>query len=264
MRNEKRIGGLRWAIRGALVLAIAGVVVGRHYLREIKLNPEAWRNHPNRRVVSRAMDLSFNATPEFSTSWLGVAMMQHPCDLMTYQELMLQLRPGVIVETGTAHGGLALYLASLAEVFGLPTRIVTVDIEDSYWRESLRAHPIEKKLLDRITFVMGDSVSREVIGKVEAAVGNAPALVILDSLHTREHVLKELEAYSRFVPAGGYVLVNDTTIGGVYLGRWRIEKIGPLYGVVEFLKRRPEFERVPGLPRFSVSCMHGGILRRKP
>ena len=88
-------------------------------------------------------------------------------------------------------------------------------------------------------------------------------LVILDSLHTKEHVYNELMLYSQLVSPGGYLIVNDTSLGGLYLREgWKPRRIGPLYGVKRFLEENPQFELAHDQHAYAVSCMHSGILRR--
>ena len=117
-------------------------------------------------------------------------MQQYPNDAMTYQMLIWQLTPDVIIEVGTFHGGLTHYFSSVLELVNPEARIVTVDIDGSSWRATVSNSPELEPLRKRVTFVEGNSVDPLVLDQVISAAGDgATVLVLLDSLHTMEHVL---------------------------------------------------------------------------
>jgi cephalosporin hydroxylase len=123
----------------------------------------------------------------WADTWmLGVKTSKCPLDLWVYQEMIFETKPDFIVETGTREGGSALFFASVCELVGRG-QVVTIDIEDC----GVVSHP-------RITKVLGNSVSEEVVKTVEELVGGKRAMVVLDSAHNKEHVLREMELYSRF------------------------------------------------------------------
>ena len=121
-----------------------------------------------------------------NTFWFGSRVLKCPLDLWVYQELIAELRPELIVETGTYAGGSALFLASMCDLASRG-EVITIDIRDEPGRP---VHP-------RITYLTGSSISESVIAEVgRRASGRSPVMVILDSDHTRDHVEKELAAYA--------------------------------------------------------------------
>jgi cephalosporin hydroxylase len=143
-------------------------------------------------------------------TWLGRPVIQFPQDLVAMQEIIWRVRPSLIVETGVARGGSLIFYASLLELIGGDGRVVGIDIEI---REHNRREIENHQLSRRIDLVEGSSVDREVIEKVyKMARDRKPILVVLDSNHTRDHVLRELEAYSPLVNRDSYLVVFDTVI----------------------------------------------------
>src|SRR4051794_4393035 len=139
-----------------------------------------------------------------NTRWFGVTLFKCPLDLWVYQELLVELKPDLVVETGTAAGGSALYLASCMDLLGRG-RVVTVDVVE---RPNLPQH-------DRITYLTGSSTDPAIVERVRReAETAATVMVILDSDHARDHVLDELRAYASLVTPGSYLVVEDTNING--------------------------------------------------
>ena len=170
-------------------------------------------------------------TGDFKTlAWDGVPIWQHPYDLWTITETIQAVHPMLIIETGTHVGGSALYYANLLDLIG-QGRVISMDVEDRHQRE----HP-------RIEFLIGDSTSEERVLEVRTAAEDCggPVLVILDSDHHAEHVLREMEAYGPAVTPGCYMLVQDGLID--VLPSMRQPYPGPLHAIQQFLTRHPEFE----------------------
>ena len=142
----------------------------------------------------------------YTFSWLGRPVIQLPEDMIRTQEVIYRLKPDVIVETGIAHGGSLIFYAGLCRLMG-KGRIVGIDVEiRPHNRQAIEAH----ELFDLITMVEGDSVSPQVVGEVDGLVAGAQTvLVILDSNHTKRHVLAELEAYHHLVTPGSYIVATD-------------------------------------------------------
>jgi cephalosporin hydroxylase len=158
-------------------------------------------------------------------SWLGRPIIQYPQDIVAFQELVWQVRPDVIVETGIAHGGSLILSASLLAMLDLceavekgklldprkPKRkVIGIDIDiREHNREAITAHPMAQ----RITMLQGSSVDQVIIERVRSAVADAETvLVALDSNHTHAHVLAELYAYAPMVTQNSYCVVFDTVI----------------------------------------------------
>lgn len=182
------------------------------------------------------------------STWFGVAIQKCPMDLLIYQEILYETRPQVIIETGTAAGGSALFFASLCDLLGRG-EVVTVDIVD----DCRVGHP-------RITRFIGSSTDSKIVEQIRMRVQGRPAMVVLDSDHGKEHVLRELELYSTFVPVGHYMIVEDSNIHGHPVLRAHGE--GPGEAVVDFLRRCDDFRTDPSRERHLLSFNPGGFLRR--
>ncbi len=183
--------------------------------------------------------------------WLGQPMLKCPLDLWTYQEIVHETRPELIVELGTLHGGSALYFASLLELCGIDGQVLSVDIKP---REGRPRHP-------RITYIEGSSTAPKVVAKVrERAAGRAKVLVCLDSDHGRDHVLEELRQYADLVGVGQYLIVEDTIVHGnpVHPDHGP----GPAEALRIFLAEDQRFEVDRARERFFLTFNRGGYLRR--
>jgi len=226
---------------------------GRHVRDEFGLlaPAEGWRDD-----VADGFHRCYYETGEAGGTWkdttfLGVSTWKVPLDLWVYQELLWELRPGLIVETGTAHGGSALYLATLCETIGTG-EVVSVDIGE--WPDR-PVHP-------RLTYVVASSTDREVVAQVaERAKGAGTVLVVLDSDHSRDHVLAELRAYAPLVTPGSYLVVEDTNINGHPV--YEAFGPGPMEAVQDFLKERDDFEVDRSREKFLFSFNPGGWLRKR-
>jgi cephalosporin hydroxylase len=162
--------------------------------------------------------------------WLGQPILQNVLDLWTIQETIADLRPALIVETGTNRGGSSLFYAHLLDILESDGRIVTIDVAKQHDLQ----HP-------RITYLIGDSASEAILGQVRAmaAAAAGPVLVILDSDHSQAHVARELEAYAPQVTPGSYLLVQDGSVDT--LAYFKASRPGPLPAIHDFLRGHPEF-----------------------
>lgn len=151
--------------------------------------------------------LGWNAKYSYTFSWLGRPLIQLPEDVMRIQEIIHNVRPTVIVETGVAHGGSLILYASLMEAMGIDGQVIGVDIEiRPHNRKAIEDHP----LFRRIKLIEGSSVGEDVVSQVKSLIpAEAAVLVILDSDHSRAHVAAELEAYHGFVTPGSYIVATD-------------------------------------------------------
>ncbi|MEM8812283.1 MAG: CmcI family methyltransferase [Pseudomonadota bacterium] len=143
-------------------------------------------------------------------TWLGVPIIQLPADIMAIQEAVWASKPDVIVETGIARGGSVIFLASLLHLLGRG-RVIGVDVDiRPHNRQTIEDHP----LADRIELVSGSSTDPATLLKVRSEIpSTARVMVILDSNHSRDHVLAELRAYAPLVTSGCYLIVADTLLG---------------------------------------------------
>lgn len=182
----------------------------------------------------------------WNTKYRGVPVIKNPLDLWVYQEILYEVKPGWIIETGTFAGGSALYLADLCEAMG-HGHVTTIDIEENAQRP---LHP-------RISYVRGNSA--DPLRLPMPAYKPSPVLVILDSDHTKVHVLKELERFAPLVTKGSYLIVEDTNISGHPIEDYSGDPMG---AVLEFLSTHPEFESDRSREKYLISQNPFGYLRR--
>jgi cephalosporin hydroxylase len=176
-------------------------------------------------------------------SWLGLPIIQLPQDIVALQEIIWKIKPDLIVETGVARGGSVIFHASLLSMIGKGEVIgIDIDIRDKN-RKAIEKHPLSKK----ITLMQGSSISKKIVNQVyKIAKNKKKILVFLDSHHTHNHVLKELELYSPLVKNGSYVVVFDTIVEDlpknfVKNRPWNVGN-NPKTAVHEFLKHNKRFK----------------------
>lgn len=186
------------------------------------------------------------------TNWCGVPILKNPLDLHVYQEILWDLRPTLILETGTAYGGSALYLACMLDRRG-EGRVVSVDVEP---HETPPQHP-------RITYLRGSSVDPSILATLRAMIRPQDrVMVILDSDHSKAHVLQELECYAPMVTLGQFMVVEDTNINGNPIDRDWMGGPGPGDALKVWLPEHPEFEQDVLAERMLMTFYPGGWLRK--
>jgi cephalosporin hydroxylase len=203
----------------------------------------------DRAAVSRAHDVLYESDAWTEATWLGAQALKNPLDLWIYQEIVVETKPELIVETGTYRGGSALFLASLCDLVGRG-EVMSIDIEPE--REDYPAHP-------RIRYLGGrSSTDPGVVDEVRARVGDGPILVILDSDHSQAHVEAELATYAPLVPLGCYLIVEDSNIGQIRKDLMP----GPLEAIETFLATTDAFEIDREREKFLITFNPSGYLRR--
>lgn len=177
-------------------------------------------------------------------TWMGRPIIAYPQDMIAMQELIWEIKPDLIIETGVAHGGSIIYYASLLELIGGEGMVVGIDIEiRPYNRELIESHPMFK----RIKLIEGSSVNADVVKEVEKlASTKKKVMVCLDSNHTHEHVLEELKNYAPLVSVGSYCIVFDTVVEDMPADYdWGVRTWGrgnnPKTAVTEYLKTNDQF-----------------------
>jgi cephalosporin hydroxylase len=184
------------------------------------------------------------------TRWLGTRTHKIPLDLWIYQEIIEETRPDLIVETGTAYGGSAAFMAAICELVG-NGEVVSIDINPV--SPDYPEHP-------RLTYLGGrSSVSEDVLADVRRLAEGKRTMVVLDSDHSQAHVAAELEAYGPLVSQGCYLIVEDTSIGLVS----RDLLPGPTQAVRQFMSATDDFEIDASRERFMITNNPGGYLRRR-
>jgi cephalosporin hydroxylase len=184
------------------------------------------------------------------TRWLGVKLAKCPLDLWVYQEIIYALKPDVIVESGTGGGGSSLFLASMCDLID-HGRIVTIDIDED--RKRPQHH--------RITQLFGSSTSENVIKQVREIVGQGnTVMVILDSDHSKDHVLNELRLYSPLVSLESFLIVEDSNINGHPVGP--NAGPGPMEAIEAFLQENTQFSIDKDKEKFLMTFNPNGYLKR--
>jgi len=197
-------------------------------------------------------------------NWLGRPIIQIPQDIVALQEVIWETRPDLIIETGIARGGGLIFYASMLELIG-KGEVLGVDIDI---REHNRKEIKKHKMAKRIRMIEGSSTDEKVIKEVEKIVKrHKEIMVCLDSLHTHNHVLKELNLYSKFVSKGSYLVVFDTIIEyfpkGFFRDRPWDKGNNPLTAVKEFLKKNKNFIIDKEIEnKLLITCAPGGFLKR--
>jgi cephalosporin hydroxylase len=195
----------------------------------------------------------------YNFSWLGRPIIQNPIDVVAMQEIIWEVKPDLIIETGIAHGGSLVFSASMLAMLDYcdaiqqksvldvskPARkVLGIDIDiRAHNKAAIEAHPMS----NRIEMIQGSSIASEVIDQVKArAKGFERILICLDSNHTHDHVLAELEAYAPLTSVGSYCVVFDTFVedvpADVFSNRPWHPGNNPKTAVWEYLKSHPEFE----------------------
>jgi cephalosporin hydroxylase len=233
--------------------------------RTLRLDdPEAFE------VVSKVwLRIGWDVKHVYSFTWLGRPVIQLPEDLVRLQEVLFTVRPDVVVETGVAHGGGLIFFASLCKLLG-GRRVVGVEIElRAASRAAIEAHP----LAPYVTLIDGSSTAPDVLDRVRAQIGPADrVLVALDSCHSRENVLAELEAYAPLVSPGSYIVAMDgimEDLVGAPRSRPDWAWNNPRRAALEFVARHPDFviEQPPflfneGSVRAPVTYWPAGYVKR--
>lgn len=177
-------------------------------------------------------------------TWLGRPIIQFPQDIIAMQEIIWRVKPNLIIETGIAHGGSLIFYASMLELLGGDGQVLGIDIDiREHNRVEIEKHPMFK----RITMIQVSSVDESAVQQVyDFAKDKKQVLVALDSNHTHEHVLRELQLYSPLVTKGSYLVVFDTGIedapDDLFPDRPWGKGNNPKTAVWEFLKTNERFE----------------------
>jgi cephalosporin hydroxylase len=227
-------------------------------------DPEAFE------IISKVwLRVGWDVKHVYGFTWLGRPIIQLPEDLIRLQEVLFTVQPDVIVEAGVAHGGGVIFFASLCKLLGRG-RVIGVEIAlRAESRAAIEAHPLGSY----VALIEGGSTEPRVLHRVRAQIGRADrVLVALDSSHTKEHVLAELEAYAPLVSPGSYVVVMDGIMEDL-AGAPRTDRDwawnNPRRAALEFVDRHPDFviEQPPflfneGTVRTPVTYWPAGYVKR--
>lgn len=213
---------------------------------------------------------SIESKYSYNFKWMGRPIIQYPQDIVAVQELIWDVKPDLIIETGVAHGGSAVFFASLLELNALSggpkdAEVWCIEIDlRAHNREAILAHP----MYPRLRIFDGSSVDTKIASIVsEKAAKCERVMVILDSNHTHEHVLGELNLYASLVSVGSYCVVFDTVIedleGVEFVDRPWGKGDNPKTAVAEFLKTNSDFVVDQAIDeKLLISAAPGGYLKR--
>ena len=186
---------------------------------------------------------------------MGIPVKQNPNDAWMIQEILFEIKPDFLVETGTDQGGSAAIWATLLEQINPESRLITVDISDK--SQEARDLPVVQR---RVDFLIGSSTAPEIVAEIKESVNGRSVVVILDSAHFRDHVLEELRLYSPMVPLGSYIIVQDTDLNGHPV--YPTFGPGPMEAVEAFLAENDEFESDVSRERLLHTHHPKGYLKR--
>jgi cephalosporin hydroxylase len=229
------------------------------FLEECQSRASSYPNSEVMRAADEFMRASTQPKYSYNFSWMDRPIIQYPQDMVAMQELIWSIKPDLIIETGIAHGGSLIFSASMLAQLDMcdaieagvsfnpkesRRKILGIDIDiRTHNREAIEAHP----MASRIQMIQGSSIAPEIIEHVkQVASGHKRILVCLDSNHTHEHVLAELEAYAPLTSVGSYCVVFDTIVEDLPTNMFPDRPWGPgnnpKTAVWEYLKTHPEFE----------------------
>ena len=244
------------------------------------MNQDAPIANDLRMAAQQFMSASIPARYSYNFAWLGRPIIQYPQDIVAVQELIFNVQPDLIIETGIAHGGSLVLSASIlamldyADAFANnevldprkpKRRVVGIDIDiRAHNRAAIDAHPMRS----RIELIEGSSIDAGIVSQVQARASAASrVLVFLDSNHTHDHVLAELEAYAPMVSVGSYCVVFDTIIeklpDDLYPDRPWSQGNNPMTAVHKYVAAHPRFEIDKSIDdKLLISVAPDGFLKR--
>jgi cephalosporin hydroxylase len=254
----------------------------QHFLLEKHERIQSYEKEKCLQEISKKwMSESMRMKYPYNYTWLYRPIIQYPSDIVAMQELIFSIKPDLVIETGIAHGGSLILSASMLAMLDMcdaiehgemmdPSishrKVLGIDIDiRSHNREAIEAHP----MASRIEMIQGSSIATDVIEQVkQIAQQYSRVLVCLDSNHTHDHVLSELEAYAPLVSSGSYCVVFDTVVEDMPKDMFPDRPWGPgnnpKTAVWEYLKKNPGFEIDKDIEKkLLITVAPNGYLKRK-
>lgn len=229
------------------------------------------RDKSTRRIGRLFMDHVLDYKYGYYYTWMGRPIIQQPQDIVALQEVIMEVQPDLIIETGIAHGGSLVLSASMLELLDIwmplqkfRREVVGIDIDiRAHNRTAIEAHPMFRK----ITMLEGSSTDERIVEQVRSIASNhGKIMVLLDSCHTEEHVLREMEIYGPLVSPGSYLVVYDTVVefvDKIYTDRPWGRGNNPYTAVQKFLAEHDEFSVDEGIEqKIVITSCPGGWLKR--
>jgi cephalosporin hydroxylase len=241
----------RFSLREMLMMLLIVVLAVIVYLQN-----SGFLYRPSEREIVDRFHRHFYASEVWKTTrWLGVPTAQNPNDAWIHQEIIARVKPDFIIEAGTWNGGSAGLWATILQQVNPAGRVITIDIKD--YVTAAKELPIIKEKVD---FLIGSSVDPAIVAEITKRVDGKKVLVILDSNHSKGHVLAELKAYAPLVPKDSYMIVQDTNVNGhPVLPNFGP---GPMEAVDEFLATNDQFRPDADAERLMFTMHPKGYLRR--
>jgi cephalosporin hydroxylase len=241
----------RFSFREWLMAILIVLFIGLHFFA----NFFQLSSPSKQEVIDRFHKLFYESTVWQTTSWLGVPAQQNPNDAWVHQEIIMSVKPDFIVETGTLFGGSAALWATILQQVNPDGRVITIDIKDQ--ASEARKLTIVR---DGVDFLIGSSVDPSILAEVEKRVHGKKVLVILDSDHSKQHVLAEMKAFAPLVSKESYMIVQDSNINGhpVYANFGP----GPHEAIDEFLAMNDQFRSDSNAERLMFTMHPRGYLKR--
>ena len=233
---------------------------------ECQENIEKQGNNQSLKIASsNFLKETIDSRYSYNFTWMGRPIIQYPQDMVIMQELIWEIKPDLIIETGIAHGGSLIFYASILELIGKGEVLgIDIDIREHNKKEIL-SHPMSK----RISMLQGSSIDLKIIEQVKnIADEKETVMVLLDSNHSHDHVLCELEAYANLTSVGSYCVVFDTVVEDLPKGKYSSDRpwdVGsnPKTAVFEFLKKNKNFEINKSIDnKILLSVAPDGYLKR--
>lgn len=206
-------------------------------------------------IVREFNRIYYDSEVHGDTSWLGVPSLQNPCDNWIMQEIIAEVKPDFIIETGTFQGGTTLFYATVLSQVNPKGKVLSIDLHPKAEKASGF-----KVFQEHVEVIQGDCVSRKLIHQIRKRVSGHKVLVTLDSDHIKKHVLKEMRAYGPLVSVGSYLVVQDTNVNGHPVFADFGE--GPYEAVQEFLKANHHFTSDKTKEKFLLTYYPNGYLKR--
>lgn len=202
----------------------------------------------------------------YNFTWMGRPIIKYPQDIAIMQELIWDIKPDLIIETGIAHGGSIIFSSSMMELLGNGGKVIAVDIDiRKHNRDEIEKHPMMKN----ITMLEGSSVDEKIVQQIADYAKNfKKVMVVLDSNHSHEHVYRELELYTPLVSLDSYILLPDTFVeffpkGYVTNRPWDVGN-NPYTAMEAFLKTTDQFVKDESITNklLITEAFGGGYLKR--
>lgn len=218
--------------------------------------PPAVREMTDQEVIDRFHEIFYNGPNTWHESkWLGIETLQNPNDVWITQEIITEVAPDFIIETGARRGGSAILWAMILEQVNPDGRVITIDINDvdaastefDIWKE-------------RVEFRKVSSTDSDLVAELAERTRGKKVLVILDSDHREPHVYDELNAYGPMVNVGSYMIVQDSNVNGYPV--LPDYGPGPMEALVRFVEESPSYEIDESRERFLFTMHPKGYLKR--